>query len=103
MKVVEAHMIFCLSQPPTPEDRLTTLVIARPPRLPTAFPCPLHSFAETESRELMLTAFQGPSVFTLRRSGTMLWCVAVSFFSKHQYEFDKVNCCSSRKQLGVTK
>lgn len=32
---------------------------------------------------------------------TVMCCC--SFFSKHQYEFDKVNCCSSRKQLGVTK
>lgn len=69
MKMVPAHVIAF-----SPSPQLTNIshFSAR-----TFIRClPFLLFSVTEFQELMVIAFQGPSVFTLRRSGTMLWCVA---------------------------
>lgn len=56
---------------PTPEHQLNSVITA-PAHLSTASPPPL--LQGRESFKLMVIAFQGPSVFTLRRSADTVVC-----------------------------
>lgn len=87
-------------RPPTPGHQLTS-VTATPMLGSTASLPPTP--AQREFLKLMVIAFHGPLCvyFEKVRPDTAVCCLGV--FSKRQYESDKVNCCSSRKQLGGHK
>lgn len=87
-------------RPPTP-DRQPTSVTMTPTCLSTASPPPYSRAARVS--KVNGYCLSGPLCvyFEKVRPDTAVCCLC--FFSKRQYEFDKVNCCSSRKQLGGHK
>lgn len=89
-----------LPRPPTP-DRQPTSVTTTPAHLSTASPPPYSRAARVS--KVNGYCLSGPLCvyFEKVRPDTAVCCLC--FFSKRQYEFDKVNCCSSRKQLGGHK
>lgn len=83
MKMAQAQVIAFPPSSATPQDQLIAVAISKPARLSAASLAPFTPLRADRVSRADGYCLQGPSVLTLRRSGTMLVVCCCSFFSKH--------------------